>query len=152
MSEKWDPDACFPHTIYSIPIVLFSGVCVCVGSLQVRYNLGGLRAPFTIDVDQRNLANGQPHSFNLSRVDRSVTIQVRKHTLSWTAASSFPFACFVSIPPTHTHTPSPSPSPAHGRPGSRSVICILVPQSVLFCRLPCCPLPPLIDSQLKARV
>ncbi|KAE8279972.1 Contactin-associated protein-like 2 Cell recognition molecule Caspr2 Precursor [Larimichthys crocea] len=46
------------------------------GSLQVRYNLGGLREPFAIDVDQRNLANGQPHSINMSRVDRSITIQL----------------------------------------------------------------------------
>ncbi|TNM96214.1 hypothetical protein fugu_015875, partial [Takifugu bimaculatus] len=35
--------------------------CCSPGSLQVRYNLGGLKAPFSIDVDQRNLANGQPH-------------------------------------------------------------------------------------------
>ncbi|XP_028288849.1 contactin-associated protein-like 2a [Parambassis ranga] len=46
------------------------------GSLQVRYNLGGLKEPFTIDVDQRNLANGQPHSINMSRLDRSITIQL----------------------------------------------------------------------------
>ncbi|XP_070784599.1 contactin-associated protein-like 2a [Enoplosus armatus] len=46
------------------------------GSLQVRYNLGGLKEPFAIDVDQRNLANGQPHSINMSRVDRSITIQL----------------------------------------------------------------------------
>lgn len=46
------------------------------GSLQVRYNLGGLREPFAIDVDQRNLANGQPHNINMSRVDRSITIQM----------------------------------------------------------------------------
>ncbi|KAG7236987.1 hypothetical protein INR49_032918 [Caranx melampygus] len=46
------------------------------GSMQVRYNLGGLKEPFTIDVDQRNLANGQPHSINMSRVDRSITIQL----------------------------------------------------------------------------
>uniref|UniRef100_A0A665WEL4 Contactin associated protein 2 n=1 Tax=Echeneis naucrates TaxID=173247 RepID=A0A665WEL4_ECHNA len=46
------------------------------GSMQVRYNLGGLRDPFTIDVDQRNLANGQPHSINMSRVNRSITIQL----------------------------------------------------------------------------
>ncbi|KAG7251518.1 hypothetical protein CRUP_013989, partial [Coryphaenoides rupestris] len=45
------------------------------GSLQVRYQLGGLREPFSIDVDQRNLANGQPHAFNMSRIDRSVTVQ-----------------------------------------------------------------------------
>uniref|UniRef100_A0A8C6WIA9 Contactin associated protein 2 n=1 Tax=Neogobius melanostomus TaxID=47308 RepID=A0A8C6WIA9_9GOBI len=46
------------------------------GSLQVRYNLGGLREPFSIDVDQRNLANGQPHNINMSRVDRRITIQM----------------------------------------------------------------------------
>ncbi|XP_037312497.1 contactin-associated protein-like 2a [Pungitius pungitius] len=46
------------------------------GSLQVRYYLGGLKEPFSIDVDQRNLANGQPHSINMSRVDRSITIQL----------------------------------------------------------------------------
>uniref|UniRef100_A0AAQ5XT60 Contactin associated protein 2 n=1 Tax=Amphiprion ocellaris TaxID=80972 RepID=A0AAQ5XT60_AMPOC len=46
------------------------------GSLQVRYNLGGLREPFAIDVDQRNLANGQPHSINMSRLNRSITIQL----------------------------------------------------------------------------
>ncbi|XP_071390016.1 contactin-associated protein-like 2, partial [Centroberyx affinis] len=46
------------------------------GSLQVRYNLGGLKEPFSIDVDQRNLANGQPHSINMSRVNRSITIQL----------------------------------------------------------------------------
>ncbi|XP_076617877.1 contactin-associated protein-like 2a [Chaetodon auriga] len=46
------------------------------GSLQVRYNLGGLKEPFAIDVDQRNLANGQPHSINMSRVDRSISIQL----------------------------------------------------------------------------
>ncbi|KAM9826950.1 contactin-associated protein-like 2 [Neosynchiropus ocellatus] len=46
------------------------------GSLQVRYNLGGLKEPFSIDVDQRNLANGQPHSINMSRVDRRISIQL----------------------------------------------------------------------------
>uniref|UniRef100_A0A3P8U9R7 Contactin associated protein 2 n=1 Tax=Amphiprion percula TaxID=161767 RepID=A0A3P8U9R7_AMPPE len=46
------------------------------GSLQVRYNLGSLREPFAIDVDQRNLANGQPHSINMSRLNRSITIQL----------------------------------------------------------------------------
>uniref|UniRef100_A0A8C5EF26 Contactin associated protein 2 n=1 Tax=Gouania willdenowi TaxID=441366 RepID=A0A8C5EF26_GOUWI len=42
------------------------------GSLQVRYNLGGLREPFTINVDERNLANGQTHTIKMSRVDRSL--------------------------------------------------------------------------------
>uniref|UniRef100_A0A8D3BRY1 Contactin associated protein 2 n=1 Tax=Scophthalmus maximus TaxID=52904 RepID=A0A8D3BRY1_SCOMX len=61
------------------------------GSMQVRYNLGGLQEPFAIDVDQRNLANGQPHSINMSRVNRSITIQVlNTHTHTHTR--------------THTHT------------------------------------------------
>uniref|UniRef100_A0A3B3UGI4 Contactin-associated protein-like 2 n=2 Tax=Poecilia latipinna TaxID=48699 RepID=A0A3B3UGI4_9TELE len=46
------------------------------GSLQVRYNLGGLREPFAIDVDQRNLANGQPHNINMSRQNRSISVQL----------------------------------------------------------------------------
>uniref|UniRef100_A0AAZ3Q9I1 Contactin associated protein 2 n=1 Tax=Oncorhynchus tshawytscha TaxID=74940 RepID=A0AAZ3Q9I1_ONCTS len=50
------------------------------GTLQVRYNLGGLKEPFTIDVDQRNLANGQPHTINMSRINRTITIQVCTHT------------------------------------------------------------------------
>lgn len=57
-------------------------VCVRahVGTLQVRYNLGGLKELFTIDVDQRNLANGQPHTINMSRINRTITIQVCTHT------------------------------------------------------------------------
>lgn len=50
---------------------------VCLGSLQVRYNLGGLREPFAIDVDQRNLANGQTHNINMSRIERTITVQVQ---------------------------------------------------------------------------
>lgn len=47
------------------------------GTLQIRYNLGGLVEPYTIDVDHRNLANGQPHSVNLTRSLRAVRLQVR---------------------------------------------------------------------------
>ncbi|XP_043082923.1 contactin-associated protein-like 2a [Puntigrus tetrazona] len=46
------------------------------GTLQLRYNLGGLREPFSIDIDQRNLANGQPHTVNISRVDRDIEVQL----------------------------------------------------------------------------
>ncbi|KAI2649037.1 Contactin-associated protein-like 2 [Labeo rohita] len=46
------------------------------GTLQLRYNLGGLREPFSIDIDQRNLANGQPHTVNISRVERDIEVQV----------------------------------------------------------------------------
>uniref|UniRef100_A0AAY4A133 Contactin-associated protein-like 2 n=1 Tax=Denticeps clupeoides TaxID=299321 RepID=A0AAY4A133_9TELE len=46
------------------------------GTLQLRYSLGGLREPFTVDVDQRNLANGQPHSINISRDGRTLWVQL----------------------------------------------------------------------------
>ncbi|XP_051969281.1 contactin-associated protein-like 2a isoform X2 [Xyrauchen texanus] len=46
------------------------------GTLQLRYSLGGLREPFTIDIDQRNLVNGQPHTVNISRVERDIEIQL----------------------------------------------------------------------------
>uniref|UniRef100_A0AAR2LU95 Contactin associated protein 2 n=1 Tax=Pygocentrus nattereri TaxID=42514 RepID=A0AAR2LU95_PYGNA len=46
------------------------------GTLQLRYNLGGLREPFTVDLDQRNLANGQPHSVNITRVERDIYVQL----------------------------------------------------------------------------
>ncbi|XP_016140973.1 contactin-associated protein-like 2a [Sinocyclocheilus grahami] len=46
------------------------------GTLQLRYNLGGLREPFSIDIDQRNLANGQPHTVNISRVERDIEVQL----------------------------------------------------------------------------
>ncbi|KAI1902119.1 hypothetical protein AGOR_G00041430 [Albula goreensis] len=46
------------------------------GTLQIRYNLGGLREPFTINVDQRYMANGQPHSVNISRQERSIQLQL----------------------------------------------------------------------------
>ncbi|KAJ8336695.1 hypothetical protein SKAU_G00379150 [Synaphobranchus kaupii] len=46
------------------------------GSLQIRYNLGGLKEPFTINMDQRNMTNGQPHSVNISRQERSIQLQL----------------------------------------------------------------------------
>ncbi|XP_036374731.1 contactin-associated protein-like 2 isoform X2 [Megalops cyprinoides] len=46
------------------------------GTLQIRYNLGGLKEPFTISLDQRNMANGQPHSVNISRVERNIQLQL----------------------------------------------------------------------------
>ncbi|TRY55799.1 hypothetical protein DNTS_025645 [Danionella cerebrum] len=46
------------------------------GTLQIRYNLGGLREPFTISLNNRNMANGQPHNINISRQDRLVQLQV----------------------------------------------------------------------------
>ncbi|EQB78469.1 hypothetical protein CB1_000993055 [Camelus ferus] len=47
------------------------------GSLQVRYNLGGTREPYNIDVDHRNMANGQPHSVNITRHEKTVILKER---------------------------------------------------------------------------
>lgn len=100
----------------------------------MRYNLGGLRAPFTIDVDQRNLANGQPHSFNMSRDDRTVTIQV---------GETGPRSSGLELVVLRIHASCRFPRGARGLahipqallllphkagPGSPCVICILVPQ------------------------
>ncbi|KAL0201707.1 hypothetical protein M9458_004894, partial [Cirrhinus mrigala] len=46
------------------------------GTLQIRYNLGGLREPFTISLNHRNMANGQPHNVNITRQDRLIQLQV----------------------------------------------------------------------------
>lgn len=46
------------------------------GGLQVRYSLGGTREPFSIDADNRNMANGQPHSVNVTRHGRTVVLKV----------------------------------------------------------------------------
>ncbi|KAB0342995.1 hypothetical protein FD754_019921, partial [Muntiacus muntjak] len=54
------------------------------GSLQIRYNLGGTREPYNIDVDHRSMANGQPHSVNITRRERTITLKVR------TCLSHFP--------------------------------------------------------------
>uniref|UniRef100_A0A3B3ZNM0 Uncharacterized protein n=1 Tax=Periophthalmus magnuspinnatus TaxID=409849 RepID=A0A3B3ZNM0_9GOBI len=46
------------------------------GTIQIRYSLGGLKEPFTIDMNHRNLANGQPHSVRVSRRLRDIRLQV----------------------------------------------------------------------------
>ncbi|KAM4556616.1 contactin-associated protein-like 2 isoform 3-T3 [Fundulus diaphanus] len=52
------------------------------GSLQVRYSLGGLAEPYTIDIDHRNMANGQPHSVNITRNLRKIQLQLDHYTTS----------------------------------------------------------------------
>uniref|UniRef100_A0A3P9P8E8 Contactin associated protein 2 n=1 Tax=Poecilia reticulata TaxID=8081 RepID=A0A3P9P8E8_POERE len=52
------------------------------GSLQVRYSLGGLVEPYTIDIDHRNMANGQPHSVNITRNLREIRLQLDHYTVS----------------------------------------------------------------------
>ncbi|KAG2458091.1 CNTP2 protein, partial [Polypterus senegalus] len=46
------------------------------GTLQIRYNLGGMKEAFKIDLDHRNVANGQPHSLNISRHKRDIQLQL----------------------------------------------------------------------------
>ncbi|GAA6088718.1 contactin-associated protein-like 2b [Tachysurus ichikawai] len=46
------------------------------GTLQIRYNLGGLKEPFVISLDHRNMANGQPHNVNISRHERLIHLQL----------------------------------------------------------------------------
>uniref|UniRef100_A0A8C2Y7M1 Contactin associated protein 2 n=1 Tax=Coturnix japonica TaxID=93934 RepID=A0A8C2Y7M1_COTJA len=47
------------------------------GNLQIRYNLGGTKEPYNIDVDHRNMANGQPHTVNITRNERDIILQVK---------------------------------------------------------------------------
>lgn len=47
-----------------------------IGNLQIRYNLGGTREPYNIDVDHRNVANGQPHSVNITRHEKTILLKV----------------------------------------------------------------------------
>ncbi|CAL8278638.1 unnamed protein product [Lota lota] len=52
------------------------------GTLQIRYSLGGLKEPYTIDLDHRNMANGQPHHVNVSRNLRSIHLQLDHYPVS----------------------------------------------------------------------
>ncbi|XP_078233557.1 contactin-associated protein-like 2 isoform X2 [Pogona vitticeps] len=46
------------------------------GNLQIRYNLGGTKEPYNINVDHRNVSNGQPHSVNITRIGKELTLQL----------------------------------------------------------------------------
>ncbi|XP_070830713.1 contactin-associated protein-like 2b [Chaetodon trifascialis] len=52
------------------------------GTLQIRYSLGGLMEPYTIDIDHRNMANGQPHSVNITRNLREIQLQLDHYPVS----------------------------------------------------------------------
>uniref|UniRef100_A0A3P8TPM4 Contactin associated protein 2 n=1 Tax=Amphiprion percula TaxID=161767 RepID=A0A3P8TPM4_AMPPE len=52
------------------------------GTLQIRYRLGGLTEPYTIDIDHRNMANGQPHSVNITRNLREIQLQLDHYPVS----------------------------------------------------------------------
>ncbi|KAH0501739.1 Contactin-associated protein-like 2 [Microtus ochrogaster] len=47
------------------------------GNLQIRYNLGGTKEPYNIDVDHRSIANGQPHSVNITRHEKTIILKIR---------------------------------------------------------------------------
>ncbi|NWX04926.1 CNTP2 protein, partial [Caloenas nicobarica] len=46
------------------------------GYLQIRYSLGGTKEPYNIDVDHRNMANGQPHTVNITRNAWDIALQL----------------------------------------------------------------------------
>ncbi|KAF7247748.1 Contactin-associated protein-like 2, partial [Varanus komodoensis] len=46
------------------------------GNLQIRYNLGGLKEPYIIKLDHRNVSNGDPHSVNITRTGKAITVQL----------------------------------------------------------------------------
>lgn len=50
--------------------------CCSVGNLQIRYNLGGTKEPYDIDVEHRSVANGQPHSVNITRLEKTIILKV----------------------------------------------------------------------------
>ncbi|KAL8165699.1 UNVERIFIED_CONTAM: hypothetical protein K2H54_053238 [Gekko kuhli] len=47
------------------------------GNLQIRYSLGGAKEPYNINVDPRKVANGQPHSINITRKGKEIVVQVK---------------------------------------------------------------------------
>lgn len=70
------------------------------GTLQIRYSLGGLKEPFTININHRNLANGQPHSVNITRRLREIRLQLDHYpvsTYTLPAASDTQFNLIKSI-------------------------------------------------------
>uniref|UniRef100_A0A8D3BC34 Contactin associated protein like 2b n=1 Tax=Scophthalmus maximus TaxID=52904 RepID=A0A8D3BC34_SCOMX len=72
------------------------------GGLNITsaYSLGGLTEPHTIDVDHRNLANGQPHSVNVTRNLREIRIQLDHYpvyTYTLPGASDIHFNLVKSI-------------------------------------------------------
>ncbi|XP_031447867.1 contactin-associated protein-like 2 [Phasianus colchicus] len=64
------------------------------GNLQIRYSLGGTKEPYNIDVDHRNMANGQPHTVNITRNERDIILQIDHYppaTYNLPAASDIQF-------------------------------------------------------------
>ncbi|XP_075442861.1 contactin-associated protein-like 2 isoform X1 [Ascaphus truei] len=65
------------------------------GILQIRYNLGGTKEPYNVDIaDHKNMANGQPHSVNITRTGRNIVFQLDHYppaSYSLPAASEIQF-------------------------------------------------------------
>ncbi|XP_034957246.2 contactin-associated protein-like 2 [Zootoca vivipara] len=70
------------------------------GNLQIRYNLGSTKEPCIINVDHRNVSNGQPHSVNITRQGRFISLQLDLYpavTYTLPAASSLQFHSLKSL-------------------------------------------------------
>ncbi|XP_028607294.2 contactin-associated protein-like 2 isoform X1 [Podarcis muralis] len=70
------------------------------GNLQIRYNLGSTKEPYNINVDHRNVSNGQPHSVNITRQGRFISLQLDLYpavTYTLPAASSLQFHSLKSL-------------------------------------------------------
>ncbi|XP_042327132.1 contactin-associated protein-like 2 [Sceloporus undulatus] len=70
------------------------------GNLQIRYNLGGTKEPYNINVDHRNVSNGQPHSINITRIRKELTLQLDHYppvTYTLPGPSSLQFSSLKSL-------------------------------------------------------
>ncbi|XP_060103746.1 contactin-associated protein-like 2 [Heteronotia binoei] len=70
------------------------------GNLQIRYHLGGTKEPYNINVDHRNVANGQPHSINITRKGKEITVQLDRYppmTHSLPGMSDLQFSSLKSL-------------------------------------------------------
>lgn len=85
------------------------------GTLQLRYNLGGLQEPFTVDLDQRNLANGQPHSVNITRIERDIHVQVSENSILSLSCSLYCLSMSFSLHYSEVFDFSPVSQETRGR-------------------------------------
>ncbi|XP_070622913.1 contactin-associated protein-like 2 [Erythrolamprus reginae] len=70
------------------------------GNLQVRYKLGSTKEPYNINVDHRNMSNGQPHSVNITRIGKNIVLQLDLYPpVSYTipGSSSLQFSSLKSL-------------------------------------------------------
>uniref|UniRef100_A0ACB8FU52 Uncharacterized protein n=1 Tax=Sphaerodactylus townsendi TaxID=933632 RepID=A0ACB8FU52_9SAUR len=70
------------------------------GNLQIRYHLGVTKEPYNINVDHRNVTNGQPHSINITRNGKEITVQLDHYppiTHSLPGTSDLQFSSLKSL-------------------------------------------------------